>query len=167
MANSLSPQDRDLMIRTIIGEAGNQGPQGQAAVANVILNRVAAGKYGKTPSDVVLAPNQFEPWSTRSKELMSYDPNSAAYKNVGDIVDMVSSGDIPDQTSGATHFLNPDIVRQRTGGSLPNWASKPIARIGQHTFYAPNGPATAGAGTAAPSNGDVQDLIDQAINSGQ
>lgn len=164
MASDLSPRDRDLVIRTIIGEAGNQGPQGQAAVANVILNRLAAGKYGKTASDVVLAPNQFEPWSTRSKELLGYKSDSAAYKNVGDIVDMVASGDIPDQTSGATHFLNADIVRQRTGGSLPSWAAKPIAKIGEHTFFAPNGPVTPGS---APSSVDPMDAITQAINSEQ
>ena len=139
MPNDLSARDRDLMIRTILGEAGNQGPQGQAAVAHVIMNRTAAGNYGKTPSDVVTAPNQFEPWSTRSKELLAINPNSAAYQNAGDIVDMSASGDIPDPTGGATHFLNADIVRQRRGGSLPNWASDPIAKIGEHTFYAPNG----------------------------
>lgn len=158
MASDLSPRDRDLMIRTIIGEAGNQGPQGQAAVASVILNRVAAGKYGKTASDVVLAPNQFEPWSTRKQELMGYKPESAAYKNVGDIVDMVASGDVPDQTNGATHFLNPQVVMQRRGGSLPGWASKPIATIGAHTFYAPDG-AVAGV--------DPLDAINRAINSEQ
>ena len=146
------------MIRTVLGEAGNQEPRGQAAVASVILNRVAAGKYGKTPSDVVLSPHQFEPWSTRAKELQGYSPASAAYKNVGDIVDMVAAGDVPDQTNGATHFLNADIVQQRTGGKLPDWAAKPVAKIGAHTFYAPEG-AVAGV--------DPLDAINRAINSEQ
>ena len=35
-----------------------------AAVASVIRNRLAAGGYGKTPTDIVRAPNQFEPWNT-------------------------------------------------------------------------------------------------------
>jgi spore germination cell wall hydrolase CwlJ-like protein len=139
MASELSPRDRDLMIRTIIGEAGNQGPQGQAAVAHVIANRVAAGNYGKTPAAVVMAPGQFEPWQIRKQELLSIDPKSAAYQNAGDIVDMSQSGDIPDPTGGATHFLQPDIVRQRRGGTLPGWAQQPTATIGQHQFFAPNG----------------------------
>jgi spore germination cell wall hydrolase CwlJ-like protein len=139
MPSDLSPRDRDLIVRTVIGEAGNQGPQGQAAVAHVIANRVAAGTYGKTPADVVLAPNQFEPWSTRKNELLAINPNSAAYRNVGDIVDMSNSGDIPDPTGGATHFLQENVVRQRRGGSLPDWAQQPIARIQDHTFFAPNG----------------------------
>lgn len=158
MPSDLSAKDRDLMIRTIIGEAANEGPRGQAAVAHVILNRAAAGRYGSTPSQVVLAPNQFEPWSTRSKELMGYKPNSASYQNIGDIVDMAAAGDIPDPTNGATHFLNADIVRQRRGGSLPDWAASPVAKIGGHTFYAPEG-KVAGA--------DPLDAINKAIYGGQ
>ena len=37
-----------------------------AAVASVIRNRLAAGGYGKTPTDIVRAPNQFEPWNAGS-----------------------------------------------------------------------------------------------------
>lgn len=159
MPSDLSVRDRDLMIRTVLGEAANQEPRGQAAVASVILNRVAAGKYGKTPSDVVLAPNQFEPWSTRAKELQSYKPESAAYRNVGDIVDMVANGDVPDPTSGATHFLQKETVLQRSG-KLPGWAAKPIAKIGAHTFYAPEGAVTQQASAGA----DPMDAINRALS---
>lgn len=155
MPSDITAKDRDLMIRTILGEAGNQGPQGQAAVASVILNRVAAGKYGSTPSQVVLAPNQFEPWSTRKSELMAIKPDSAAYRNAGDIVDMVNSGDIADQSQGATHFLQKETVLQRRG-SLPSWAAQPIAQVGAHTFYAPEG-------KVAPSV-DPLDAINKAIS---
>ena len=153
--------DRDLMIRTILGEAANQGLEGQAAVAHVIMNRLAAGRWGATPSAVVLAPNQFEPWSTRRAELMAIDPNSVAYRNVGDIVDMVQSGDIPDVTGGATHFLNEKIVRGRRGGSLPSWAAAPVAKIGEHTFYRPDDAKPAPAKQPA---GDVLDAINKAID---
>lgn len=150
----LSAKDKDLMVRTILGEAANEGPRGQAAVAHVILNRVAAGNYGKTAAAVVLAPNQFEPWTTRAQELSAIKPNSPAYRETSDIVDMVNNGDIPDPTNGATHFLNPAIVRQRRGGSLPSWAQTPTAAIGGHTFYAPEG-AVAGV--------DPLDAINRAI----
>lgn len=150
-ANDLSARDKDLMVRTILGEAAQEGPQGQAAVAHVILNRVASGDYGKTPQAVVLAPNQFEPWSTRAKELLAIKPDSQAYRETSDIVDMVRNGDVPDPTNGATHFLNPNIVMQRRG-SLPGWAAKPIATIGNHTFFAPQGRVV-----------DPLDAINQAI----
>jgi spore germination cell wall hydrolase CwlJ-like protein len=79
---------------------------------------------------------------TRRQELLSYSPNSAAYQKAGQIVDAVVSGEVPDSTNGATHFLNPTIVKQRRG-SLPGWASRPVAKIGAHTFYAPEGRSSA------------------------
>lgn len=87
----------------------------------------------------MLAPHQFEPWSTRANELKAIKPQSAAYRNAADIVDMAVGGEVPDPTGGATHFLNPVVARQRRGGALPGWASQPIAEIGNHTFYAPQG----------------------------
>lgn len=157
-ASDLSPKDKDLMVRTILGEASGEGPRGQAAVAHVILNRTASGDYGKSPSDVVLARNQFEPWSTKASQLMAIKPDSQAYRETSDIVDMAASGDIPDPTKGATHFLNPAIVMARRG-SLPAWASQPVMTIGNHTFYAPKGAVTGAA--AAPA--DPLDAINQAI----
>src|ERR1700733_12379855 len=59
----LSSQDRDLVARTILSEAGNDGTPGMAAVAHVIKNRAESGNYGDTPTDVVLQRKQFEPWS--------------------------------------------------------------------------------------------------------
>lgn len=132
---NLSPQDRDLIVRTVIGEAANEPVQGQAAVAHVIFNRLNAGEWGKTPSDVVLAKGQFEPWQVRSRELLAIDPASPEYKNAARVVDSVVSRETPDPTGGATYFLQPDIVRARRGGTLPSWASGKNKQIGAHTFY--------------------------------
>lgn len=145
----LSDQDRDLMIRTVIGEAGDQPPDGQAAVAHVIMNRTASGQWGSSPSSVVLAPHQFEPWSTRARELVGISPQSRQYQRVGQIVDSVASGANPDNTSGATHFLDPGIVKARRGGSLPDWAQGPSVSIGDHNFYQPGNPNYGDGGLAA------------------
>jgi hypothetical protein len=126
------------MIRTVIGESDDQPPVGQAAVAHIIMNRVAKGDWGDSPSSVVLARGQFEPWQTRARELIGIKPDSARYQKVAGVVDGVLSGQTPDPTGGMTHFLQPDIVRRRRG-SLPDWASGPGLRIGDHLFYAPEG----------------------------
>lgn len=133
----ISPSDRDMMIRTIIGEAGNEPALGQVAVAHAIMNRLGDGNFGKSPTQIVLAPGQFEPWQTRSGELATISRNSPAYQQVGQIVDGVVQGGIPDPTKGATHFLNEDVVRQRRGGALPDWAQGPGLQIGAHTFHNP------------------------------
>lgn len=142
----MTPDDRDLVIRTIIGEAADQPEEGQAAVGHVIMNRLRSGRHGSSPSDVVLARGQFEPWQTRARELMSISPKSPQYRRVGDIFDRVAGGDHEDPTGGATHFLEENIVRRRRGGSLPDWASGTGQRIGDHTFYAPEGRALGYAG---------------------
>src|SRR5690349_13963490 len=62
-----SGADRQAMVQTILGEAADQGPIGQQAVASVIRNRAVNGGYGgDTPQGVVQAPNQFEPWNTQA-----------------------------------------------------------------------------------------------------
>jgi hypothetical protein len=159
MADDLSPQDRDLITRTILSEAGKDGDADMAAVASVIKNRLASGQYGSSPSDVVLAPNQFLAWS-----LPRNDPNSPQrwstkngdYQKAASLVDSVWSGDIPDSTGGASHYLNPVIVVAQRG-HLPDWAQgAPTAKIGGHAFYAPNGPAAQGP-FGTPSQSDIGD----------
>ena len=136
-ALQVSPQDRDMMIRTVIGEAENQNPEGQRAVANVIANRLRVGYGGaKNASDVALAPNQFEPWTRRENYLRGIDPNSAAYKNAAAAVDDVIAGKTPDNSQGATHFYGVDSQAAR-GRGAPSWASEmpQTARIGEHAFF--------------------------------
>jgi Cell Wall Hydrolase len=133
----ISATDRDLMIRTMIGEADDQPPIGQAAVAHVILNRMDDGRWGDTPSQVVLSRGQFEPWQTRAKELSAIKTESPRYQKMAAVADAVLRGDVPDPTNGATHFLQEDLVRKRRGGSLPDWASGEGLKIGAHTFFRP------------------------------
>ena len=51
--------DLDLIARVITHESGNQSLQGKMAVGNVILNRVADGRFPDTISGVIYQKNQF------------------------------------------------------------------------------------------------------------
>lgn len=130
---------RDYLIRTIAFEAEGESELGKAAVAYVVLNRVRSGKWGSSVEDVVTSPWQFEPWMTRPQELKRLHPFDPRFQKAERIADAVLAGEIPDPTAGATHFLNPVVVRQRRGGSLPLWARKRGQPIGRHVFYAFNG----------------------------
>jgi hypothetical protein len=166
----ISPQDRDLMIRTVLGEASDQSDTGQAAVAHVILNRAVANQNGAndfgggtTPSKIVLAPRQFEPWQTRAGELAAYDPNSPAYKRTGAIVDAAASGQIPDPTNGSTYFLDPKIVGNRVkSGQMkwPAWASGQGTVIGGHTFFGGNSTVSGTAAGSTPALSDSDALLE-------
>ncbi|MGC2221878.1 MAG: hypothetical protein WA624_05690, partial [Methylocella sp.] len=59
---------------------GNATPASMAAVASVIRNRRAAGGHGRTPSEIVHAPSQFEAWDPPSGEGPErFDEKSPAY----------------------------------------------------------------------------------------
>ena len=141
------PEERDYLIRTIAFEASGEPDEGKAAVAFVILNRKRSGRWGDNIKDVVMHPWQFEPWMTRRKEMEKLSLDDPRYQSAARIADAVLTGQIPDPTAGATHFLNPTVVRQRRSGSLPSWARGQGQPIGRHTFYSLNedsaGPARA------------------------
>jgi len=131
-------EDRDYMIRTIVFEAAGEPDEGKIAVAYVILNRIKSGGWGGSIKDVVTSPWQFEPWMTKREAMEKLSPNDPSYRDAAQIADGVLAGQMPDPTTGATYFLNPTVVRERRGGSLPSWAQGQGLSIGHHTFYRPD-----------------------------
>lgn len=135
-----SGADRTKMIATILGEAGNQGPRGQNAVASVIRNRAVNGGYGgDTPSAVVTAPNQFEPWNTaggRAKMASAAAaPAQAAAADRAIAMAYGEGGQAPnDPTAGAKNFISPK-VQVALGRPMPKWAQGPGQDIGDHRFF--------------------------------
>jgi spore germination cell wall hydrolase CwlJ-like protein len=127
--------DRDYLIRTIAFEASGEPQMAQIAVAHVVLNQKKSGRWGDNIKAVVTHPGQFEPWTTRQREIEELSPDDPRYQSATIIADAVLSGQTPDPTAGATHFLNPTIVRERRGGALPSWAAGEGLTIGSHTFY--------------------------------
>ncbi|MDV2988464.1 UNVERIFIED_CONTAM: cell wall hydrolase [Methylobacteriaceae bacterium AG10] len=160
-APGISERDRDLLIRTVYGEANGEIPRGQAAVAHVILNRMAADGYPSDVSGVVFAPSQFEPWSTRRGELMGLSPNSRQYREAAQTVYDVLAGVVPDPTDGATHFLNKRTVLDRSG-RLPRWAQGEGLDIGAHTFLKPNGAVSRRPAVLAPPEPGVPVTLEEA-----
>jgi spore germination cell wall hydrolase CwlJ-like protein len=147
--SNYDPKERDYLIRTIAFEAADESDEGKAAVAHVILNRKRSGRWGDDIKDVVTRPWQFEPWMTRRTEMVRLSFDDRRYQDAARIADAVLTGQMSDPTAGATHFLNPTVVRQRRGGSLPSWARGEGQPIGRHTFYYPN------EGSAAPARADL------------
>ena len=152
-----SGQDRDLAIRTIVGEAGNQGPLGMQAVGNVIRNRAVNGGYGgDTPSGVVLAKNQFEPWNggPAKAAMLALKPTDPAYIAASAALDKAYTGDDP--TNGAVNFVAPK-AQAALGRAMPDWAQGPGQDIGDHRFFG-GVPATGAPGQALAFNGDPQNF---------
>jgi spore germination cell wall hydrolase CwlJ-like protein len=132
-------ENRDYLIRTIAFEASSEPAMAKIAVAYVVLNRKKSGRWGDNIKAVVTHPGQFEPWTTKRREIETLSSDDPRYKSAAIIADAVLSGRTPDPTAGATHFLNPTIVRERRSGELPSWARGEGLLIGSHTFYFPEG----------------------------
>jgi spore germination cell wall hydrolase CwlJ-like protein len=163
-----SGADRDNAIRTVYGEAANEPTKGQLAVASVIRNRAVDGGYGgDTPTAVVRAPNQFEPWNggPAKARMLALSPDDPKYAAIGKVVDAAygTDGRAPDDpTEGKTMFYSPG-AQAALGRPTPAWATGEGQVIGAHTFYDDeDGAAPATAPVQVASNGPVAFAAPQA-----
>lgn len=56
---SLTVEEQDLLARVIWVEARGESPEGQQAVAEIVLNRMASGHFPNTLNDVIYGEGQF------------------------------------------------------------------------------------------------------------
>lgn len=140
---------RDVVIRTIIGESANESPDGWAAVAHVLKNRAMDPRWPDEVGAVALQPMQFSAWNkgVGGNDLVTkYGPDDPIYQQIGQVVDAVFSGEIPDNTGGATHYYSPagmqaHVDRGEQSNLLPRWLQDETDRrgggtttIGGHVF---------------------------------
>lgn len=193
--NKISKSERDILIRTVIGEAAGESKEGQAGVVHTILNRTRRkGFGGSTITEVALKPGAFSAWNGitgyasgegGNRFVSANQRNSKIYNSIGSVVDRVMAGEIKDPTGGATHYYSPSGMR---GGRPPYWWNQEVRKgggvvtIGGHRFA--GNPAKVGDNSQAfagydsgkkkgPYSGDVyasaeKVLAEQrAYNSGQ
>jgi len=132
-------KDRDVLARTLWGEARGETLAGMVAVAWTIRNRVNDGKpkswWGEGYAGVCLKPYQFSCWNKN-------DPNfpflsGAKSIPVGEmakavmVATAVVDGAYPDPTGGATHYYATTMPKP------PAWAAKArqTLKLGHHVFF--------------------------------
>ncbi|QXP44061.1 cell wall hydrolase [Stappia phage SI01] len=148
----LSAADRDIGIKTLIGEAGNQGDVGMAAVAHVLVNRTTDSRFPNSIGAVSLQGKgtrgaQFSIWgSTKANaesRLRNLGPGNPLYDKAASVFDAVMSGRHVDPTGGAINYYSPGgmLAYKKQGIQshlVPSWASKAEAEnlvvIGSHRF---------------------------------
>ena len=132
-------KDRDILARTLWGEARGESLAGQIAVAWTIRNRVNDGKakswWGEGYAGVCQKPYQFSCWNRN-------DPNYAylsgakpipvgQFTQAQKVADLVMSGTEPDPTGGATHYYAITMPK------APAWiaGAKQTLKLGHHVFF--------------------------------
>ena len=135
---ALTEEQIKTLTWTVLGEAGGESAEGQAAVAHVIKNRSESGRYNKDPARVAKQPKQFSTWNAIGEggnNPQKYSTSSDRFKRTRAIVEAVFNNAIPDPTGGATHYWAP---RGMKGGKDPSWAeSETVAgrlKLGNHIF---------------------------------
>jgi spore germination cell wall hydrolase CwlJ-like protein len=136
---TVTEKDRDVLARTLWGEARGEGAAGQVAVAWTIRNRVFDGKkkswWGEGYAGVCQKAWQFSCWNTN-------DPNYPYLSGAKQIpfrelaqariaADQVIDGKQPDPTDGATHYYAATMPK------APGWAAKAklTMKLGHHVFF--------------------------------
>ena len=109
----LSDADMELLAKLVYAEADGEPFEGQQAVAEVILNRVAASNFPSTVSGVIKAPDQFR----AASQLYRAKPTHVQYEAVR-------------RAWKGPYVLDKDVVFFSTGAVNKNvWGT-----IGNHTF---------------------------------
>jgi spore germination cell wall hydrolase CwlJ-like protein len=126
----LSDADFNCLVQAVYFEAGRETPEGQRAVAEVVLNRMRDPRFPKSVCEVIHDSNkrgcQFSWWCDGKSDAT---PDANRWANAKEAVNDVLDGTYPDPTKGAL-FYHARFVR-------PVWSKKltKTAMIGGHIFY--------------------------------
>jgi spore germination cell wall hydrolase CwlJ-like protein len=124
----LSEQDRECLARNVFYEAGNQPAAGQIAVAQVTLNRVKDGRWGKHVCDVVYSKAQFS-WTLNHKKKWTQPK--------GELWTAAKANTLRFERGTRIRGLEQSLTYHADYIKQPSWAKQQLAvkYIGQHIFY--------------------------------
>lgn len=148
MIDALS--DTAIVGVTLYGEARSERIEGRIAVANVLKNRLKAGRWGRTYRSVALAPKQFSCWNLgtdlnsqrvlNAVRLLTQSPDPpvptwAMLRECLWIADGLMWARFASNVGAATNYYAPAAMVPP--GRVPDWAVglEPVAVIGSHRFY--------------------------------
>lgn len=128
----------DILARTLWGEARGESLQGQEAVANVIMNRLALARkrgtfwWGNTIESICRKPYQFSCWNSNDPnypKIMQVTLADPVFAQCQRIARRAIRGLLADHTFGADHYHALSVS--------PSWARSDAitATIGNHVFY--------------------------------
>jgi len=123
-AEALLGQEGRCLAKAVYWEAKGEPLSGQLAVAQVVLNRVESGRFGRGICAVVTAPGQF---SFMRAGRIPEAPNRAAWQTARAVALLALEGGWGDVVGEATHFHATSVN--------PRWRLRRVAAIGNHIFY--------------------------------
>lgn len=129
----MTPEDIDVMARTIFGEARGEPLEGKIAVAWVIKNRADNPSWwGDSIFSVCKKPFQFSAWNQgdpNRPKMICVTPQDEAFSECLMVTAGVLTRNYPDITGSANHYCTKNLN--------PPWSKgkEPVAFVGNHKFY--------------------------------
>lgn len=120
-------EQTNCLATAVYFEARGESVEGQLAVARVVMNRAASGRYPPDWCGVVKQPAQFS--FVRHGEFPYADTNSDAWKKAEAIAELAAANVVPS--------VGPDVLWYHANYVAPSWGHRlsMAQRIGAHIFY--------------------------------
>jgi len=131
-ANASGPaldEQANCIAVAVYHEARGESVEGQLAVARVIMNRAASGKYPASWCGAVKQPWQFSFVNPRTGEFPYTDMNSNSWRKAVAVTRLAVSNAIP--------TLSNDVLWYHADYVAPSWGRRltRVNKIGTHIFY--------------------------------
>jgi N-acetylmuramoyl-L-alanine amidase len=128
-AGSPLTDEANCIAVAVYHEARGESLEGQLAVAKVIMNRAASGKYPTSWCGVVKQPWQFSFVNPRSGYMPSVDQNSASWRKALGVTRLAVANAVQSVPSECLWY-HADYVAPSWGRRLTR-----VEKIGAHIFY--------------------------------
>jgi hypothetical protein len=125
--NAPLDEETNCLATAVYFEARGESLEGQLAVARVVMNRAASGRYPPDWCSVVKQPAQFS--FVRHGEFPYVDTNSEAWKKAEAIAELAAANVVPSVSS--------DVLWYHADYVAPAWrrSLQEVQQIGAHIFY--------------------------------
>lgn len=122
-------QEQDCLASAVYFEARGESLEGQLAVAEVVMNRAASGRYPSTLCGVVEQPSQFS-FVNRTGRIPNADRSSDAWRRAVAIARIA-------QDRVTTQLGSSDVLWYHADYVSPSWGRRlnRMTKIGLHIFY--------------------------------
>jgi N-acetylmuramoyl-L-alanine amidase len=125
--NAALDEQTNCLATAVYFEARGESLEGQLAVAHVVMNRAASGRYPPDWCSVVKQPAQFS--FVRRGEFPYADTNSYAWKKAEAVAELAAANIVPSISS--------DVLWYHADYVAPSWGRRLsiVQQIGAHIFY--------------------------------
>ena len=122
-------EEANCIAVAVYHEARGESLQGQLAVARVIMNRAASGKYPATWCGTVKQPWQFSFVNPRTGYMPGVNEASAAWRKAQGVTRLATANAVP--------VLSTDVLWYHADYVAPSWGRRltRVNKIGTHIFY--------------------------------